>query len=452
MYKKILFWFRQDLRIEDNTWLWKAVQDGELVCPVFIFDITVLNQFPKPDKRLSFVYAAVQDLGRQLAEIGLNLEVYIGNPLQIIPELVEKHACDAIYANKSYGVWSLGRDSALNQRAREHSVYMQLRDDYLLIEPDQIPARKVFTPFFNLRKKIQKTSLLPWLPKVATSSSLTYESVYTELIQQGYLCTDNSYLEIRPLDWRKTRMHDFLLENYDETRNFPAIDGSTKLSPYLRFWLVSIRTVYWHAAQSDTPGAQIFISELAWRDFWQHIAYHFPEARYKEFQQKRRDMQWRNNESWMEAWKTWKTGYPIVDAGMRQLIKEWWMHNRVRMIVASFLTKDLLIDWRRWERYFAEYLLDYDANVNIGNRQRSASVGADPKPLRIFNPILQSQRFDPNAAYILRYCPELEGQQIKAIHDPLTYNLDYIPPIVNHYETSKEAKHMYYKLASEHTA
>jgi len=188
-----------------------------------------------------------------------------------------------------------------------------------------------------------------------------------------------------------------------------------------------------------------FISELAWREFWYHIMHYFPQTRELEFQEKRRNLKWINNEEWYEAWKEGKTGYPIVDAGMRQLKEEGWIHNRVRMIVASFLTKDLLVDWRLGDKHFFLCLMDYDENLDIGNWQWAASVGADPKQLRIFNPILQSERFDPDCKYIKKYIPELKNIPPEKIHNPLKCELPYYNPIVNHYEMSRLAKEIYYK-------
>lgn len=243
----------------------------------------------------------------------------------------------------------------------------------------------------------------------------------------------------RSIDWYKKAWSDYEFGQYEQTRNIPGIDGTSKLSPYIRFGLISIRELY-RKVQNNLS----YCNELARREFWQHITYYNPQVWFQEFQEQRRGIKWQNNELLFQKRCDGATGYPIVDAAMRQLKQENRMHGRARMIVASFLTKDLLIDWRWWEKHFANYLLDYDANVNIGNWQRSASVWADPKPLRIFNPILQSQRFDPEARYILKYIPELAGQELVAIHDPLKYKLYYNEPIVDHYINSKLAKEIYY--------
>jgi deoxyribodipyrimidine photo-lyase len=245
----------------------------------------------------------------------------------------------------------------------------------------------------------------------------------------------------------KERLQSFSFWSYDETRNTPSIDWSSKLSPYLRFGLLSPREIYQTA---KSLWASTYISELAWREFWQHIFYHFPHSREVEFQEKRRNIAWKNTPEHLDARKNGLTGYPFVDAWMRQLKAENRMHNRVRMVVASFLTKDLLIDRRLWEKHFASLLIDYDTNVNIWNRQRAASVWADPKPLRIFSPMLQSERFDPQCTYIKNRIPELSDMEPEKIHAPLEYDLWYAKPIVDHYERTKLAK-IAYKDSSEKT-
>ena len=221
-----------------------------------------------------------------------------------------------------------------------------------------------------------------------------------------------------------------------------ARDGSSRMSPYLRFGIISVRQLYNHIKKLS---AQNYLFELGRREFWQHIAGRFPEARFLEFQEKRRDLKRENDEVLFQKFCAAQTGYPLIDAAILQLKKENWMHNRARMFVASFLCKDLLIDRRRGEEFFKKYLLDYDENINIGNWQRSASVGADPKPIRIFSPIRQAERFDPEAKYIQTYLPELEFIPIPSLHDPITYPIPAYPkPIVNHKERVPRAKEMYY--------
>lgn len=440
-----LFIFRQDLRIHDNHWLWQTVQSSQEVFPVFIFDTRVLSKFAPDDPRLDFVKAALAQLDQDLQSVGSYLTVLHGDSVALTQQLATELKVDTISRNRSYGSGSLTRDKTLTQRAAEQGIQTKIYSDYLLVEPEEVIPMKVFTPF---KKR--------WLKELATkeySKPYIIDKIVTPAHQltnsPTLLKTGQSYqlAELRPIKlWSERLQKDYT--HYDDTRNIPSIDGTTRLSPYTRFGLVSIREVYRNLS-TNSPTNQIpnsLISELARREYRQHIAHHFPESRELEFQEKRRHIPRDNNEVLFKARCEGRTGYPMVDAGMRQLVQEKRMHNRVRMIVASFLTKDLLID-RRWgEQFFAQHLLDFDENVNINNRQRSASVGADPKPIRIFSPMLQSQRFDPNCTYIKNYIPELQNIHPDKIHDPLKYDLSaygYPRPIIDHYIWSKKAKEIY---------
>ncbi|HMY81068.1 MAG TPA: deoxyribodipyrimidine photo-lyase [Candidatus Absconditabacterales bacterium] len=434
-----LFRFRQDLRLIDNTGLIETIKKCLYLVPVFIFDTDTLSQFDQPDTRMSFLIDSIIHLEDQLRSYGHTLIIRVGSARQIIPAIITEYKCDTLSYNRSYGLGSLQRDKELKQRCHEQHIHHDVYDDYLLVEPHMIPARKVFTPFFKLRSSITK-SPLSMHHNFGIKQYDTLKSIHDRpSIKQMYNYNTQSR---RPIDGWKTRLnHD--MSNYTTSRNQLDHDGTTQLSVYIRFGLVSIRQVYRNFFYRNTPGDQTIISELAWREFWHHIMYHFPETWLTSFQSKRRSIVRQHNPHLLEARKTGQTGYPIIDAAMIQLKQENWMHNRARMIVASFLTKDLLIDRVQGEKHFSNLLLDYDACVNIGNRQRSASVGADPKPLRIFSPILQAQRFDPQAHYIKTYLPQLSHIPAHQLHDPLTYTLDYIPPIVDHVEMSKKAKEMY---------
>lgn len=447
---KTLFRFRQDLRLTDNTWLIQALYDSKEVVPVFIFDTDILDTFPKPDARLCFLINAVYHLQTQLQEQGSDLIITVGKATDLIPQLMQQYSCTALYHNRSYGYGSLTRDIVVQTSCSENGWIYKNFSDYLLVEPGDIEQRKVFTPFFNLWKKVEKrkpSQELMLMPKLTDSVKSNWWDILYQLHTLWYLEKQYNNIEqishlYRPIDsWKLRFTQDF--SNYDISRNTLWEDGTTKLSPYLRFWLVSIRQIYQHFCDQHTPWSEIVISELARREFWHHVMHYFPETRSTSFQEKRRHIQRENNPMLFKMRCEWKTGYPIIDAAMRQLHQENWMHNRARMIVASFLTKDLLIDWTWWEHYFAEQLLDYDSAVNIGNRQRSASVGADPKPLRIFSPILQAQRFDPQAIYIKKYLPELADIPADRLHDPLSYRLPYIAPIVDHAMAQRRAKEVY---------
>lgn len=451
-----LFIFRQDLRLHDNHWLWQTVNSSQEVFPVFIFDTNILTKFPEQDPRLWFIAEALRQLDKDLQKVGSYLTICHGDSIEIIQELATQLKVDTIARNRSYGDNSLTRDQAIIDRANTQWITSKSYNDYLLVEPEEVIPMKVFTPFKNRWLKeletkdyskpytIEKISTPTWSQENYSFPLYRWDNLIPEEITKKSLWHNTI---LRPLDLWFQRMMTFDFTRYDDTRNSPSIDGSSKLSPYTRFGLISIRELYRELLSKNNPTqTATYLSELARREFWQHIAHHFPESRIMEFQEKKRKIARDNNKELFKARCEGRTGYPMVDAGMRQLVTEKRMHNRVRMVVASFLTKDLLIDRRRGEEFFAQHLLDYDANVNIGNRQRSASVWADPKPMRIFSPMLQSQRFDPECKYIKRYIPELENIHPDKIHEPLKNDLSaygYVRPIIDHYEWSKKAKEMY---------
>ena len=457
-----LFIFRQDLRVEDNIGLLNAIKESDSLLPVFIFDTTILEQFPKDSRVVWFLIDAIKALDESLQELGSALHIYHGTPAKLIPKIAAAYNITTIYRNESYGKGAIARDAEILSRAREQGITCKLTHDYLLCKIDSVPARKVFTPFYKLRQKVLLANypILHTLPeKIPSLPIITNTTIAPGTLDHKQLKNQISHQPNihRPIDNRHRRVKNFEMDSYEAQRNTPSIDGTSQLSPYIRFGLVSIRQVFLRAhADKENPLFPAFISELAWREFRHHIAYNFPASRTTEFQEKRRGIQRDNNLDHFMSWKNGMTGYPMVDAGMRQLLAENWMHGRTRMVVASFLTKDLLIDRRWWEKHFADYLIDYDSNVNNWNRQWSASVGADPKPLRIFSPMLQSQRFDPECLYIKKRLPELANIPPKHIHDPLTHDLSthegvetwYPRPIIDHYTESKKAKQAYYEAGN----
>lgn len=434
-----IFIFRQDLRLEDNKGLIKAINESKEILPIFIFDENILANFPPQSAVVWFIVDALQKLDSDLQKRWSYLSVYYWDTKKIIPTLIKKYNIDGVYRNESYWYGAIDRDVWVKDRCRKHAIACYDSHDFLIVPIDAIPARKVFTPFYKLRQKYiqEKPHILEIdiIPNKIQSPKIDISNL--SQIEKKLDFIPNTQ---RPIWFWDKRKDNFSFSTYNETRNIPSIDGSSKLSPYIRFWLLSIRELYIKAKNDE---AQVYISELAWREFRQHIFYNFPLSRTLEFQEKKRNIKRNNNKKHFEAWQNGMTWYPLVDAGMRQLKAENRIHNRVRMVVASFLTKDLLIDRRWWESHFAKFLIDYDTNVNIGNRQRSASVWADPKPLRIFSPMLQSKRFDPDCKYIKKWLPELEKHSPKEIHDPLNYDLWYSKPIVDHYEQSKKAKEVY---------
>ena len=431
---KSIFWFRQDLRTFDNIWLTKAFENSSEILPIFILDKNILERFPQNDKRLGFLKDALIKLDQELQSLGSFLLVKIWKPEEIIPQLVQEYQIEKVFCNKSYWNYGTQRDSKIKSLI---NADFESFEDFFLINPYDVPVRKVFTPFFKQWKPLINFEWFSQIKWKIKSPNIQIQDI--NAIFENISYWENKYWDV--YGWDKI-LSKFDFCNYWETRNLPYIDGTSKLSPYTRFWLVSVRQIYDAIKKSDCDD-EIFLSEIAWREFWNHIMINFPWTEDLEFLEKRRWIAWQNDEKLFNAWKEWKTGYPLVDAGMRQLKEENWIHNRVRMVVASFLTKDLLIDRRWWERYFEDYLIDYDRNVNIWNWQWAASVWADPKPLRIFNPMLQSQRFDPNCDYIKKYIPELKNYEPGQIHNPLRYNLSYAKPVIDHFENSKLAKELY---------
>jgi len=434
--ERTIFWFKRDLRTDDNTGLFHAISESREILPIYVLDDEILRNYPRNSKRLGFFFDALQKLDKELRELGSYLFVERGKTEEVIPRIVRTYNADSIYCNRAYGFSGISRDLKIEHFSKSSGITFKKFDDTFLVPPENIEQRKVFTPFYSLWKGKQKGQELPKPEKVNSPEILTpsLENMIKEISH-----AENT---LWPMDYPTQRLWSFNFKEYNERRDFPYVDGTSKLSPYLRFGTVSVRKVF-NAAMSAGPAPSQYVAELAWREFWYHIMHYFPETKDVEFQQKRRNIKWINNVSWYNSWKEGRTGYPIVDAAMIQLKEEGWMHGRARMIVASFLTKDLLTDWRWGDKHFKEHLIDYDETVDIGNWQWSASCGADPKPLRIFNPILQSQQFDPECIYIKTYIPELRDLGPEKIHNPLTYKLPYHEPIVNHYEMRNVAHEAY---------
>ncbi len=477
MYKKSIFWFRQDLRVQDNTGLFEAVQNSENVLPIFILDTNIIESFwGLWDKKFWFIREALELVSTDLKKLGWDkVIVFHGKPEEIIPELVKKYEIECIYTNTTYGHYGKARDGKV---AKLSKCKFESHKDFLLAEPHEVEQRKVFTPFYKLWQKY----LYPLCPTDISPLSKGRRFEELEITEFRQLKTEeqtesSDFIELEKhpyftMEFGQERFQRLPFPHYNDIRNNLDKDGTSRLSPYLRFGVFSIKQIYNKILpppnlllsgeeQKNAPPTQgelpeglrgfpekgtheeSYISELAWREFWWQIYYNFPETKEIEFQEKRRHIQWSQDNEMFEKWCRWETGYPVVDAAMKQLNKTNWMHGRARMIVASFLTKDMHIDWRLGEEYFKKMLLDYDEAVNLGNWQWGASVGADPKPLRIFNPILQSEKFDPKAKYIKKYLPEVESEPLHAIHNPLESPLSYCAPVVDHRIETKVARELY---------
>ncbi len=463
-YKRSLFIFRQDLRTHDNTWLIEAVENSLEVFPIFIHDTRAIEDFGESDVRFGFIRECLEYIDEELRIHGGALIVYRGNPEDTIKMLIEKYQIDAVYLNRSYSPRGKTRDEQIEWLCDTRWVVYHSFQDFLMVEPHECEQRKVFTPFSMLWKKFplvhpERLEMRPFDGKMTKWFAPEDRKHIRDIICAAY----HPYWTVKFGHERMER--DF--SHYDDLRNLPAIDGSTRLSPYIRFGVFSVREVYqkfvpvtregwaiqkysetwiaWQARNDETSiQSETLLNELIWREFWYHIAYYFPFIYSLEFQERRRLIEWDKDDGSV-LWKKFEnaeTWYPLVDAAIRQLYETNWMHNRLRMVVASFLTKNLGIDWRLGEKWFKKYLIDYDEAVNYGNWQWSASVWADPKPVRIFNPLLQSEKFDPECKFIKKYMPELENIDPKKIHT-LELQGVYHDPLVDQKESATKARERY---------
>ena len=411
MSKKVnVFWFRRDLRLDDNVGFYEALKSDLPVLPIFIFDKEILDKLPEDDARVSFIYKELQRMRSQLQEDqDSSLAMYYGKPQEIWKEIISSYNVDTVFTNRDYEPYAKERDEEIDQLLAEHNIDFKTFKDQVIYEKDEIVKNDgdpyvVYTPYKN-----------KWLEHFRKDfgSGEDQKFYYTNDVIDN--CVKNSRLPnltLSDMGFKKSaieipeyKVTPTLIEEYENTRNFPAIeDGTSRLGVYLRFGVVSVRKM---VRKADHASNKTFLSELIWREFFMQILYHFPHTKDKAFKSKYDRIEWRNDEDQFEKWKTGTTGYALVDAGMRELNSTGYMHNRVRMLVASFLVKHLLIDWRWGETYFAEKLLDYEMSSNVGNWQWAAGSGVDAAPyFRIFNPITQKDKFDKDRKYIKEFVPE----------------------------------------------
>ncbi len=406
MQKVNIFWFRRDLRLDDNIGFLKALQSDYPVLPIFIFDTVILDKLSKDDARVTFIYDTLQNMRSELQEnYSSSIGIFYGKPKEIWSELISDYEVHAVYTNHDYEPYATQRDETVKNLLKEKEIAFETFKDQVIFEKSDIVKSDgdpyiVYTPYKNKWKenfnenehlKINYTS--QYLTNTLKNSKLPNIS----LTDMGF---EESNLKVPDYTVTPT-----LIEDYEKTRNYPAIEeGTSRLGPHLRFGTVSIRKMMKKAIAQKN---EVFWSELIWREFFMQILWHYPETVDNAFKKKYDRIEWRNNEEEFEKWKEGKTGFALVDAGMRQLNTTGYMHNRVRMLVASFLCKHLLIDWRWGEIYFAEKLLDYEQSSNVGNWQWAAGSGVDAAPyFRIFNPMTQVDKFDKNKEYIKEFIPE----------------------------------------------
>ena len=421
-----IFWFRRDLRLDDNIGLYHALTSVDEVLPIFIFDEAILSQLPKDDARVTFIHDRLTTIQHQLKEIGKSLAVFHGKPIQIFEKLIREQKINSVFINHDYEPYARKRDKAIYQLFKEHAIEFKTSKDQVIFEKSEVVKDDglpyvVYTPYSRKWKEKFKTIPLVHYESEKKLAKITNHSYpFLSLKEIGF---EPSPIKVAPFD-----ISDKLISNYEATRNFPAVKGTSMLGIYLRFGAVSIRKMVAKAIENNN---ETFWNELIWREFFMQILWHFPHTINKSFKEKYDAIRWNNNETDFKNWCNGKTGYPIVDAGMRELNTTGHMHNRVRMIVASFLCKHLLIDWRWGEAYFALKLLDYEQASNVGNWQWSAGSGVDAAPyFRIFNPTEQIKKFDKDWKYIKKWVPEVETSA-------------YAKPIIDHKEARERCLKVY---------
>ena len=403
MKKIAVFWFRRDLRLEDNHGLFRALSSGLPVLPVFVFDTKILDKLAsRNDARVSFIYSQVQKLKNELEKLGSSLFVFHGEPVEMFEKLVADYQVETVLTNHDYEPYANERDERVAKFLQSKGVKFETFKDQGIFEKSEVikddgTPYTVFTPYSR-----------KWKQKL---SAQDLESFPSENYDDRFFKTETFRLpELQEMGFEKSsvdipayNLSEQIIMNYAATRDFPAIEGTSKLGIYLRFGLISIRKV----VKLAMNWSEVFLNELIWREFFMQILWHFPRVETTAFKPQYDLIRWRNHEKDFEKWRNGQTGYPLVDAGMRELNASGFMHNRVRMVTASFLTKHLLIDWRWGEAYFAEKLLDFDLSANNGNWQWAAGCGCDAAPyFRVFNPESQQKKFDPELKYILKWVPE----------------------------------------------
>ena len=423
-----IFWFRRDLRLTDNAGLYHALKSNNPVLPIFIFDKNILDKLAdKADRRVAFIHAALEEMQDELVKINSTLQFFYTTPQEAFEKLSSTYSIEKVFTNHDYEPYAKERDVAIGAFLKTKGALLHSFKDQVIFEKDEVikddgKPYTVFTPYSRKWKAALQDFHFKEYPTEKYFGNFYRQTpkAIPSLVSMGFVKSEEAF--------PSKQLNDELVKKYQEQRNFPAIPGTSKLGVHLRFGTVSIRQLARHSSSLS----EIFLNELIWRDFYQMILWHFPQVGMgKAFKPAYDFIKWRDDEEAFEKWCAGQTGYPIVDAGMRELNATGFMHNRVRMIVASFLTKHLLIDWRKGEAYFAKKLLDFDFAANNGGWQWAAGSGCDAAPyFRVFNPTLQTEKFDKDLKYIRKWVPEFEG-------------FDYVKPIVDHDMARKRAIEVY---------
>ncbi len=425
-----IFWFRRDLRIDDNAALYYALKDTLPVIPVFIFDKIILDELEdKKDRRVEFIPAAITEIQNKLIETGASLEVYYGTPVEIFNKLVNKYTIHKVFTNDDYEPYAVKRDADIKNLLEKSGISFHACKDHVIFEKKELIKDNgtpygVFTPY---SKKWLATLNDFFIKEYPVRKYL--KNLYRQPAQEIPSLKSMGFSDAgKPYPSRE--LEEELIDKYGDNRNFPGRKSTSRLGVHFRFGTISIRDV----AKKSMKLSDVYLKELIWRDFYQMVLWNFPQiGQGKAFKPAYDNIKFRNNEAEFERWCQGNTGYPIVDAGMRELNETGFMHNRIRMVVASFLTKHLLIDWRWGEAYFAQKLLDFDLASNNGGWQWASGSGCDAAPyFRIFNPYIQTKKFDPDLTYIRTWVPEFE-------------EFNYPSPIVEHDFARKRCLEAYTK-------
>ncbi len=431
-----IYWFRRDLRLHDNAALYYALKSGTQVLPVFIFDTDILEELKMDksclteDRRVSFIYEEIVRLKDELQDIGSDLHVFYGNPADVWKQIISRYPVKGVFCNHDYEPYANERDAVIKSLLESYQITFHSCKDQVIFDKSEVvkddgKPYTVYTPYSKKWKSKLNDFYLRSYP-----TERYFQHFYKPVKKQPLLPITEMGFSDKKYDFPDRAATDGLLLRYPETRDIPGIRGTSRLSVHLRFGTISIRQLVRHVIEIK---AEKYLNELIWREFYMMILYHFPNVVCHSFRPEYDKINWRNNEAEFQAWCNGETGYPIVDAGMRELNETGYMHNRVRMIVASFLTKHLLIDWRRGEAYFAQKLLDYELSSNNGGWQWAAGTGVDAAPyFRVFNPYLQTLKFDPDLKYIRKWVHELDS-------------FTYPKPIVEHEYARKRCLETYQK-------
>ena len=397
-----IFWFRRDLRIEDNVGLYNALESGHPVLPLFIFDTDILNKLEnKNDRRVDYIHQALTAIDEKLKTYNSVLKTFHGKPFDIFKSLQEEYDIQAVFCNRDYEPKAIERDTEIFNFFKAKNIPFKAYKDQVIFDKNEI-LKKDNTPYIVFTPYSKR-----WKEKINADDYQTYSPNYQNLLH----VSNSDILSLEDIGFEKTniiyttpQLNTRIIDDYDKQRDYPAVQGTTRLATALRFGTISIRKCVAFALQHN----QTWLGELIWREFYMQILYHFPHVENKPFKSKYEYIEWRIDEEGFQRWCEGKTGYPIVDAGMRELNQTGFMHNRVRMITASFLCKHLLIDWSWGEAYFAKKLDDYDLSANNGNWQWVAASGCDAAPyFRVFSPSAQTDKFDKDLTYIKKWVPEL---------------------------------------------